>query len=449
MKKIFLSFLLGMGMLSWTGCQEESAEQQMKNVTDAPADFAQVKNGELILKGKPFRFSATNSYRLLESWVDVDRYFKTLKDLKINVVRMWGFANAEAPQSRQNILIYNPQPGVWPPRLEYPEDTWKRFDYVLKKAKDHGIYIILPLANYWDEFGSIAMLNGWAGLPPEVERHKDREIFYTHPRAREVYTMIVSKTLNRVNHLTGVAYKNDPTILFWEPMNEPRGRSDVSGKKTADWIDWAAGLIKKLDTNHLVGSGTEGFFAEYRPSPGLAPSYSFMQYPFQSKKPNRVERLNPENSQKETATTLPEGIYFEQECALPNIDLCSIHAWPYNWFSDGTPAGIKAFGKYWVLAHIDEMKRRGISKPLYIGEFGRQIVRRDAQGMMVRNSFVEGIYEAALNGSVAGAGLWYVSHTGAESWDRLAFDILCDPSITYDSTCSLIKDFGTKIHAAP
>lgn len=36
--------------------------------------------------------------------------------------------------------------------------------------------------------------------------------------------------LTRVNTINKLAYKDDPTILSWELINEPRCPSDLSGK---------------------------------------------------------------------------------------------------------------------------------------------------------------------------------------------------------------------------
>ena len=76
--------------------------------------------------------------------------------------------------------------------------------------------------------------------------------------------------LNRVNTLTGVAYKDDPTVMTWELGNEPRclrpgvyPRSPNCTTQTlVDWADEMTRHIKSVDRKHLVGVGDEGFFCD-------------------------------------------------------------------------------------------------------------------------------------------------------------------------------------------
>jgi mannan endo-1,4-beta-mannosidase len=71
--------------------------------------------------------------------------------------------------------------------------------------------------------------------------------------------------LTRVNKLTGVAYKDDPTTFAWELMNEPRCQTDLSGKTLQAWIAEMAGYAKSVDPNHMVEIGLEGFYGESTP----------------------------------------------------------------------------------------------------------------------------------------------------------------------------------------
>lgn len=53
----------------------------------------------------------------------------------------------------------------------------------------------------------------------EVERHA---LFFNDTGARELYKTYVRYIVQRRNSRTGQLYRDDPTILAWDLINEPR-----------------------------------------------------------------------------------------------------------------------------------------------------------------------------------------------------------------------------------
>ena len=95
--------------------------------------------------------------------------------------------------------------------------------------------------------------------------------------------------VNRINEITGRAYKEDPTIMAWELANEPRGMK--RSKSFLNWVRSTAKLIKRLDPNHLITIGLEG----------------------------------------DTPDPRANGIDFDQLNSDENIDYTTIHIWIENW----------------------------------------------------------------------------------------------------------------------
>ena len=60
-----------------------------------------------------------------------------------------------------------------------------------------------------------------------------------------------------MNTITGVSYRDDPTIFAWELINEPRVPQDWSGDVLQSWIEDVSAHIKSIDPLHLVTTGVE------------------------------------------------------------------------------------------------------------------------------------------------------------------------------------------------
>lgn len=76
--------------------------------------------------------------------------------------------------------------------------------------------------------------------------------------------------LNRTNTLTGVKYKDDPTVMTGELGNEPRCKGsgvypqspNCTTQTLVNWADEMTRHIKSIDRRHLASVGDEGFFCD-------------------------------------------------------------------------------------------------------------------------------------------------------------------------------------------
>jgi mannan endo-1,4-beta-mannosidase len=89
-------------------------------------------------------------------------------------------------------------------------------------------------------------MNAWHGGP------NDDHFFASDPGTQADYQTLVRAVVTRKNSLTGIEYKDDPTIFAWELMNEP----DIHPIELfASWVEKMAGYVKSLDRNHMLASG--------------------------------------------------------------------------------------------------------------------------------------------------------------------------------------------------
>lgn len=142
----------------------------------------------------------------------------------------------------------------------FNEKALRRLDFAMAEMAKEGIRCILVLSNYWPFLGGFSdwMRNAYPG-----ESRRPEE-FYTDPFVKSEWKKFIKMLINRKNTITGVLYRDDPTIFSFELANEPRaqGYDVMIGRNPGDTIcSWAqemVSFIKSLDSNHMVSIGDEG-----------------------------------------------------------------------------------------------------------------------------------------------------------------------------------------------
>lgn len=256
----------------------------LSNVEAAPAGFVTTCGSSFCLNGQTFNVAGTNNHYL--GWgtqYEVDQVLNDARAMNLNVVRgimhsvrgsldgtqvnqgtmplKWNWSStAESSNMGMNgvYILYwdtNTNGMAWNDSTETGLGRW---DYVIWKAKQLGLKLDIALLDFWQWAGGVQQINAnFKGGNYDMSNAPDRyTFFFSDSRTKQFYKNWVNHVLNRTNTLTGVKYKDDPTIFAWDLMNEPEIAGTTLGKA---WISEMAAYIKSIDSNHMVASGNEGF----------------------------------------------------------------------------------------------------------------------------------------------------------------------------------------------
>ncbi len=229
-------------------------------ITSTDADFVRVSGTSFTLGGAPFHFLGAN-VAVMHGATHRAALAQTLDAVRadgLTVVRVW--ALGERPDTAQ--------PWTRDYAFRLGEDGWVEasfvhLDRVLAAARERGLRVVVVLANRWSDYGGFPRYLRWAGALPEATDARElNELelgrFYDCARCDELYRAHVSRIVGRVNTVTGVAYREDPTILAWELANEvtalPRDRDAL-----VRWVSESARFVRSLDARHLVSAGHIGY----------------------------------------------------------------------------------------------------------------------------------------------------------------------------------------------
>uniref|UniRef100_A0A0D9VLF9 mannan endo-1,4-beta-mannosidase n=1 Tax=Leersia perrieri TaxID=77586 RepID=A0A0D9VLF9_9ORYZ len=368
--------------------------------------FARASGTRFTVGGRPFYSNGFSAYWLMymaSDPADRSKAAATLGQaarLRATLVRTWAFSDGGYRPLQKSPGVYN-------------EDMFMGLDFVIAEARKRGLYLILSLVNNWEGFGGKKQYVQWARDQGHYLGSDDE--FFTSDVTKRFYKN--HAVLTRVNKITGVAYKDDPTIFAWELMNEPRCQGDLSGKTlqvhavqsyvsvhsekmcgefvmidhrfVQAWITEMAGYVKSLDPNHMVEIGLEGFYGESMPD---------------RKKFNAGHTV---------------GTDFIANNLIPTVDFATIHSYPDQWLPGASSDEQVEFMRRWMAAHIRDAARL-LRKPLVVTEFGWS-ARSSGYTVEARDAYFRRVFDAVYasargGGPCAGGLFWQVMAPGMEGW---------------------------------
>ena len=330
--------LLAVGvMTALTACSSEGSK----------AEIITVENGQFMRNGEPYYFVGTNFWygAILGSEGEGgnrERLCKELDFMKANGIdNLRVLVGGEG----ENGLLGKIEPNLQPMPGQYNDDVLAGLDYLLMELGKREMTAVLYFNNAWEWSGGFTQYVAWANETPVLVPRVDGWFSYNefagefvrNERAKEIFYSHLRYIVSRTNRYTGVKYIDDPAIFSWQICNEPRAfsatREGENQEAFAEWIATSAKIIREIDPNHMISTGSEGYYG------------------------------------CEWSMELCEKIH-----ALDEISYVNCHVWPYNWkwmrgdaMREDLQKSCENTEEY-INMHL-ELGRK-IAKPVVVEEFG-------------------------------------------------------------------------------
>lgn len=329
-----------------------------------PAHFVTRSGADFMLNGAPYTFLGTNNYYLIyTSPKMVDDVLAKAKANHFSVVRTGAFMDIGSLDGVGNVDVA--KDGVYfqywngtAPAYNDGADGLRRLDYVVYRAEQLGLRLVLIFTNNWMHFGGMDQYVRWRG-------GKYHDEFYSDPTIRQWFKDYIAHLITRKNTYSGRIYRDDPTILAWELANEPRCQGiaiypaspDCAPATLTAWAAEMSAHVKSLDPNHLVGVGDEGTYCV--------------------------------TGSKEWWQDCSRGVDSYALAAVEAVDYKSFHLY----------AGQYGITAEWGTAFLERnvADRGTLNKPLLLGEFG--YISHDGRETAYR-SWLRTITASKVNGSL-------------------------------------------------
>lgn len=353
-------------------------------IAQTPDRFVRRVGPRLMRDGQPYRFVGANAWYLAWLGADADYGDRARLTRELDRLAADGATNIRLAASAEDSPLRNSVKPAFRDRTGcYNETLLVGLDWTLARMAERDQTAVLYLTNFWEWSGGLMTYLSWVNGGDYIDMNDPAHPWpafpdmiaavYANAEARALYHDYVRAVVGRTNTVTGVAYRDDPTIMAWQLANEPRpGGSEAVGRAALpaylDWIATTAGVIKSVDPNHLVSVGVEGLKGALED-------------------PDIVRAVHRQ----------------------PGVDYMTAHIWPGNWgWLDrrdmaGTHDAALDLVQDYVDRHIGFAAELDI--PLVIEEFGypRDGDRYDPDlSVTMRDDMYRRVFEAVERGAAAG-----------------------------------------------
>ncbi|KAL0360652.1 UNVERIFIED_CONTAM: Mannan endo-1,4-beta-mannosidase 7 [Sesamum radiatum] len=370
--------------------------------------FISVERQHFILNGSRYYAHGFNAYWLMYLASDpsqrykISSAFQQAADHRLEIARTWAFRDGGFSP-----LQYSPG--------SYNEHMFQGLDFVVSEAGKYGIKLILSLVNNYEDSGGKKQYVNWARN--QGQNLSSDDDFFTNSVVKGYYKNHIKAVLTRENSMTGIGYKDDPTIMAWELMNEPRnaGGANYVGS-VSPGLDRRDGFLSEIyRPESLLEAGLEGFYGQ---------SHAHQQ------------QNNPQ---------FQVGTDFITNNQIPDIDFATVHSYPDQWLTSQSDEAQLSFLNDWLNSHIHDVQTV-LQKPLLFAEFGKS--SKDAgYDTYKRDELFSTVYSATYSsarggGAAAGGLFWQLLTEGMDDF-RDGYEIVFSES---PSTASLIAEQSQKLN---
>ncbi|KLO17386.1 glycoside hydrolase [Schizopora paradoxa] len=247
----------------FTGPASPSAKDLLKRNS-----FVTREGTSLQLLGEPFRMVGANIYWLgLDENVIPDPSYPSKQRVLEAFADVSVMRGSTVRGHTLGISVGNPL-SVEPSLDFFNDAAYESIDFAITVARVYGIKLLIPLIDNYNYYhGGKYQFIEWNGIPfngtgADITPPDVGAFFYNTTRIVNSFKRYVTQHLNHVNQFTGIALKDDPTILGWESGNELSGARFGDGPAPAAWTKEIGELIKSFAPKQLFMDGSYGIFPE-------------------------------------------------------------------------------------------------------------------------------------------------------------------------------------------